>query len=614
MEGIGQERASATATAAASGGRRVWRSRWVLLLLPVALWLVATLFLRGDLGKWNDDYFFLGQFDVAAGEVRTYVLDRRLHFWRPVYRYVATPLITAMFEHDRALHVISATVHALVCLALFGLLRRMGLSWPAAGLGAMFLLVYPAGYEVPLWNTCNFTGVTTAVMLWLTLVYLNWLDGRARLGPAGVVVMMTALGFLAAAINEQPAAAAPALAVLGAGAVWAGRVGVGGRGWRRGLVRAAIPAMGAGAGIATYLAVQLWMHPMPEGHGIGSKIPLADLPQRFKDLYGSVLSDTLLRGVKQDALTHGARALALEPALAGLAAVLVLAGAAVWVRRAARAAPIERTNSERRWLMVLMAFGIAWYLACWLPIARIAYPTSPRLFYAPSAGLAMALAAGLELAVFSRRRMAWRGVAAAGAVVACVVLAVMMVGIQRGYQTRWHADEQQARELVRLVPRPPKRAIFVPVRVIDRPLVGAAGEPNSFTRRFQAPLRSDWAGGWWLQRAYRRDDVFAMQAVGPWEHVPVTAGPATDAIKDERGTVRLLNPVMPPHPRRRVKPLNWDRIVPFEIDAAGRVRVFTKVVVLHPDGTRREVTPRPVKGVAERQGEEWVLEVPWVEQ
>lgn len=610
MEGIGQA-GTLAAVAAGDDRRDARRRRWALWLLPVALWLVATLFLRGDLGKWNDDYFFLGQFDAATGEVRTYVLDRRLHFWRPVYRYVATPLITAMFEHDRALHVVSAAMHGLVCLALFGLLRRMGLSWPAAGLGAMFLLVYPVGYEVPLWNTCSFTGVTTAVVMWLTLVYLKWLDGRVRVGGAGVTAMMMGLGFLAAAINEQPAAAAPALAVLGAGAVWAGRSGVGGRGWWRGLVRAAIPAMGAGAGIAAYLAVQLWMHPMPEGHGIGSKIPLVDLPQRFKDLYGSVLSDCLLRGVKQDALTHGARAMALEPVLAGVAAVVVLAGAVVWVRQAVRAKVAERTSAERRWLVVLVAFGVAWFLSCWLPIARIAYPTSPRLFYAPSAGLAIALAAGLELVVFSARRAAWRGAASAGVVAGCAVMAVMMVGIQRGFQTRWHADEQQARELTRLVPRPPKRAIFVPVRVIDRPLVGAEGEPNSFTRRFQAPLRSDWAGGWWLQRAYRRDDVFAMQAVGPWERVPVTAGPATEEVRDERGTVRLENPVMPPHPRRRVKPLNWDRVIPFEIDAAGRVRVFTKVVVIHPDGMRSEVTPRPVKGVKERQGEEWVLEVPW---
>jgi len=75
---------------------------------------------------------------------------------------VATPLIVALFDHDRALHVISAVVHGLTCLLLFSLLRRLHLSRPAAGLAAMLMLVWPTHYEVVFWNTCNFTAVATA--------------------------------------------------------------------------------------------------------------------------------------------------------------------------------------------------------------------------------------------------------------------------------------------------------------------------------------------------------------------------------------------------------------------------------------------------------------------
>jgi hypothetical protein len=41
-------------------------ARLGLLVFPAILWLLATLALGGDLGKWNDDHF-CGQIDPVTG-------------------------------------------------------------------------------------------------------------------------------------------------------------------------------------------------------------------------------------------------------------------------------------------------------------------------------------------------------------------------------------------------------------------------------------------------------------------------------------------------------------------------------------------------------------------
>lgn len=581
------------------------RARW--LLLPVALWFAATLFLRGDLGKWNDDYFFLGQFDSATGAVKSYTLDRPLHFWRPVYRYVATPLITALFHHDRALHVVSAVVHGLVCLLLYGLLRRLHLSRPASGLAAMLMLVWPSHYEVAFWNTCSFTAVATAGCLSATWLYMNWLERRRRGHGAWLPVwtappIMAALGFLVAATNEQPAAAFVALGLLGLALVVAppteaARLSIARSGGRfRALVRAAAPVIGAGIGLGAYVIVQVRRYPPSRGGSIGSNVELVDMPRRLAGLAAEVWSHLVLNGVRSDAFRFGIAALRADPLLAALAAAAVVAGAALWVRASAPAASAAQHPARPAWRVWLIVFGAAWFVVCWLPIARIVYPASPRLFYAPCAGLAIAVGAALDLAIGSvRHPPRWRArisLAAIGLMFAC---AVCMIGVQRAFHLRWHADQDQARQLVALVPDPPRRAIFVPIRVVDR-LGGAERTP--FTRRFYPPLHSSWAGGWWLQMAYRRHDVFAAQAIGPWDRVPLTSVNVSDEWPN--GRAMPLNPMMPPF-RRRARSgaaFAWEKVIPFEIDDHGRVHVFTSVRIELGEGksatldlTRNGVAP-----------------------
>lgn len=605
-----------------------WRRRLPLWLLPVALWLVAALFLRGDLGKWNDDYFWLGQFNRSTGEVATYTLDRPLHFWRPAFRYLAAPVYTALFNHDRALHILSAITHAGACLALFLLLRRAGLAWPAASLGAMFLLVYPVGYEVPLWNISNVNALSTAAIIFAAYLYLAWLDARPRAGTPLTALAMAGLAFFAAALNEQPAAAAPALAVLGVGAVWARKPNVRStpaRPMPLAVARAAIPVLGAGVGLITYTLIHLRLHAMGDGHSTGALIPTADLPARIGALASDLFYHATLRDLKTDALHSGVLALHANPISAALAAAALPIGAIVWIRHAAAepshhaaqvspGTPGTPNAPQSRWLIVLALFGVAWFIACWLPIVRIAYPIVPRLFYAPTVGLAITLAVGVSALASTFRAVAVRRAVYAVILAAYAAMAVMMVGFQRGYQARFRADEDQAQQLRRLIPAPPPNAIFVPIRVADHPASTRPGEITPFAQRFLAPLYSDWAGGWWLQRTYSRADIFSARALAPDTIAPLAAIAPTDADPTSASTARPRAPMLPPYPARREDHADWSTLIPFEITPEGRVRVFTTITAITPDGRRRH---RPLPAAASAlavQGEQMELVVPWVEE
>lgn len=573
---------------------RTWR--W--WLFPILLWACATLYLGGDIGKWHDDYFFFSQLTPETGEPRELVLRQPLHFWRPVYRWIAAPLNTALFWNDQANHVITAAVHGLTSLVLCLLLLRLGVSRAVAAFSALAFMVYPVAFEVAFWNTVMFTSLATMVMLAALMLHLRWLDPPSNDRPCRwrwtIPPAIGLLTFISAGMNEQPAAMAlamPALALAALRSPADTRADAGGRARR--LLVALLPSAFGAAAVAAYTAVHSSMFP-PEHHGhSGAVVPLSDMPERLSWMLQDISSGLTLRWFAGGAWESGLNVLGRNWAIAGAWGGALVAAAAIWVASVSRVAPPRlpavpaptRTFALPPILVILL--GAAIFAAPWLPIARIYYAVSPRLFYAPMTGLAIVLAGVLHLALAGAARVPsltqpWLRVLLAS-LAACGLLAcaVMMVGIQGAYQRRWQMDQRQAAQLRELVPNPEPGTIFLPLRVAGRP---ARPESSRFDNHFISPWTTYWAAGWYVQMAYTRSDVFCGIGAG-------RAGAGVSMV--EPSQIQYGPGLAPPAPGagRRAVEVAVDRILPLIIVPSGKIHLVTSLQLSRPDGRSTEILP-----------------------
>lgn len=598
----------------AARGGRAWRVLSVLFVVLLAF--AATLFFGGDLGRWNDDYFFLRQFErtAPAGDlsapmpVGSWVLDARMHFWRPLYRYVYTPVVVGLYAYPRVMHILAAGFHMGVSLVLWGLLRRLGAGRTAAAVGGLAFLVYPAHFEGAFWVACTATTVATGLMLgafWMQVRWVGHVDGctDARIGrPALWAVGAGALAFAAMALNEQPAflvAAMPITIVC----VRAGRPTVVGQSLRIRWWRVLWPSVLAGVAVGVYVLISSALYPRRVKSSTGGVVAGGELLERAREFGLEVVHRQMLTDFAAGAWSQGWRAIADSPVFSAvLGGAVICAGIGwVWRGRTVDAGDAAGNESRGRRGAALVLLGSAVFVAGWAPLVVIHYPASPRLAYAPSVGLAIALAGVLEYVfVIMRQRPAAHVVVRGLAVPALLVGAVMMIGIQSAYRARWRADERQGEALRGLVPAPgvKTRPVFVPVRVADRPVNTGA---RAFDAYFMPPLGSEWAAGWWLQRHYRREDVFCVQARG--RETPLAGwGDAGSVLSD----FKLAPPAKP-----RVRRFKLAQMVPFEVGEDGAVIVYTHVRRIGAPG---ESLPVPLPHVAQaiQQGQVpmRVLEMP----
>ena len=562
-------------------------SRWCSVAFVVLLAVAATLFYFGDLGRWNDDYFFLRQFERSAPSgdlnspmpVLSWFLDGRLHFWRPLYRYTYTPIVTAFYQSPRALHILAACCHMGVSFALWGLMRSLGAGRTPAAIAGLAFMVYPAHFEGALWISCTPTPFATGLMLaaiWMQARWVRHVDGFSRSAIRHPVLLATvpaALAFAASCLNEQPAflTAAMPLAIL---CERAGRSREAcqpppARWWT-----ALTPTLMAGAAVVVYVLIANAMYPRSVGPNTGGVVTLGELLHRARDFAQEVLARQGLENFAWGAWSEGCRALAERPIFAAAVAGLLITagfgwvwhgrneGWAHWRSNVEGAAPQPKGQGPS---LILLGLGI--FVAGWAPLTFIYYPASPRLAYAPSAGLAIALAGLLEIVLGSLcRRPAMHIIARVAALPMLIGGALMMIGIQHAYRARWHADKRQGEALRRLVPTPSAlpRPVFVPVRVADHPVYTGA---RSFDDYFVSPLISEWAAGWWLQLHYRRTDLLCIQG-------RIDGGAIVGWI-DARSVQSALRLVPPA--KRRDRRFELVRMIPFEVGEDGEVAVYTHV-------------------------------------
>ena len=149
----------------------------------------------------------------------------------------------------------------------------------------------------------------------------------------------------------------------------------------------------------------------------------------------------------------------------------------------------------------------------------------------------------------------------AGFVLFACVMALVMVGIQRGYQARAKQDLEEVRQLTILIPDPPPSAVFAPVH-IEPPAQDA--RDGRFENYFWSSFCSWWAGKWVVRHAYSRADLDAGAAF--WDRSSIAAAKRAGVVV------------------REARRASWHEVIPFVIRRDGKVELVTSVVCQTTDG------------------------------
>lgn len=609
------------------------RNRLAVWLLPVVLFVTSTLMLGGDLGKFGDDYDLHGVDPVTGRIDWGLIANPQRGFARPLHWRVTMTLNSVFWEHDRALHIIGACLHGLTGLLLWRLLRRLCADPIPAHLAAVLFLVYPVGMNAVFWSSANCAVWGTACALAMLLCVANAAQRGSR---APWLAAAAVLAFLTPCWYEQPApwAAAAGLVFLAA----APRAMPIGRRLRLATISSAVCCLSTG------LYLPLAMLTVRDDDRLkSSHAGMGDLWARLVETFtraGELATPTqpLLHG----GFIEGWRRLGELPMfLVGAWVALVAIAAGLWVTRiasaphAARLFPPPRRIEEpeahadpfaasceidgekpayRSRPALLVLLGASMIVLSLLPVAAVRdYNVAERMLYAPTAGAAVALA-GL-LAALNAVASAM-GRCSAGRLVPCrcvshtlpavlvlvaaVPFAIADLGQQSSQQLRGRTDRDIAAQLVRLVPDPPKNAVFLPlrndfwpmrtgVRVFDdrdrRTFVEQAQWTFIYIRHVYR--RADLGGiclrQWLPTRPFRGITAAGLRYWGR-QHtnliLPVSADvPAPAAVRGYYGLIYRCSPIE----REDAVPIPWSQIVPFIIDADGAVRLVDRLRVLRPD-------------------------------
>lgn len=547
------------------------------VLFPVLLWFVATFFLLGDIGKYNDDWYYV-QRNAATGEIQSLVLERYVHFWRPLYRVVVPSLMTLLSEHDWLHHFILACAHGVVGVLLWKILRELRATRIGAAIGVVWFMVWPAHFEAILWLCASPTLLSAAVVLTTWLLTMRFASGR--LGRYGWPVMMVGvplLFFVSACLNEQASCGVTVLPFL----YMAARASEEKLG--RSFMRAVVPAAASFLVLCLYVVLHVKLRfKMPALEHDAVMIPLAGLPEKMmwvnRWVVGQVASGEYLSRL----LSAGREAIAAYPVRSVVLGAALLTSLPWWVKSVSRTSDEVSTRS----LWVIAAGGVM-YAGALAPIAGFNYWYVPRITYAPLIGVAMMIAGVISLlGPQQRARGRWvRVVLASFMGVVFIGGAVMMAGIQRGYQVRVQQDEDELRQLKELVPSPAQGTVFAPLAI--GPSVVSRGGKGRYEAYFCSSLSSWWSSRWVVQHAYKRNDLlcgYTLNGQGAF----INAWPDRALVRD-------------------VGEVPWALIVPFVIDDHGKVTLVTDIRVA---GVVVEM-PQAVEAAKERELPRVEVALPW---
>jgi hypothetical protein len=277
----------------------------------------------------------------------------------------------------------------------------------------------------------------------------------------------------------------------------------------------------------------------------------------------------------RDAWALGGRAIRESSGGVGWVAIGCAMGLGVWWVVVLRREAAERADGEaggraaQTCRVALALFGLGVAIASVLPIALVAtQPMQARYLYGAGAGVAIALAAGMDVmlgwAGRGRRGMLLVGVLAGIAAGVAMCGAVCCVGWQTQFRQRSRADVDQMDQLRRLVPDPPRGAVFVPLELGE----GRASRLRAHNPGVLGALAFPWSCWAYVQRGYGRSDVTATHG-RPGPRVPVRADGA--GIRYARGVCDAWGVA---DPARTLVP--WETAIVFVVDDRGVVRLVSR--------------------------------------
>lgn len=578
---------------------------WVLF--PAAAWMVAILWLGGDIGRSADDYS-VNMRDPETGAVPSPFNPwaRYPFFWRPLHNAMCFGLGTIFAENWRVLMVFCAVMHGLACIGVYALLRAgTRLRGPAA-IGALALLVHPMNFEVAFWFCSTSAAIATAMWCGLAL-WCTKLVCRKRF-PRGIELAgVAALGLVIPCFYEQPASGVLALPFILLGAWLAAENGPR---LAAAFVRAMVLCGIVGTMNVVYIVLLRLTAPASFRGGSGSFVGPERVAERISQVARSVhwqLYGNRLRQTTLGAWETGLEALATPVGIAAIGGMAVLAciWAWAWWSGAPGGEGADSTRGVSRRLGAAaraswIGGGAILFLGAFIPIALMdRQNVEPRTLYFPLVGLCVILAQLLDVLLGLLPR-AGRGVMVSRSVRAAVGLvtgggvilaAICCVGIQTWAHRREDRDATIARQLVELLPNPPVNAAYLPMRLDSGP---TSTGYLLFDRLRPAAFSTTWSATALMQESTRRSDI-SSASINPWVPLPYHRFSAEGVWSRVR-----LNTFVSAH-RGEGEFVPWDRAVPFTIDDDGRVRLVRQIEITRSDD-RVETFVMPVVRAAAREG------------
>ena len=555
---------------------------------PFLLWFLATFYFLGDLGWWNDDYFFC-MADPATGQHASLILTARdpylpatghLNPWRPLHFIFTPSLVTLTWNAPWIAHLFGAAVHGLCSTLLFRLMRSLGASFHAAAACALLFMVHPLHYEVTLWPSAFATGLSNALFLFTTLIVVR----SARTLRSTHMWALPVLTAVMVCLNEQAAVCIGALPLAYLAACPADEP------WPRRLLRAMVPSALGTAIVVAYVLNVRYNGQAGLGTNPDSYVPLAALPARLVEMFRGMSSLLMLENFAAGATLQG---LVEFFGNAGRAVIVVgatgcAALAALWIwfntPVTRRTAPSSTTPRGGR-APIVLAFAVAWLVLACLPQAAITgYVANSRTFYLVAAAVFLGLSVlGDWIATLFHRFPVLAGPyrVVSGVVLVTLMLwgGFMMVGVQGRQHRVHHEGLEQALQLKALVPDPEPGTYFLPVAHYAPPV--STGH-WFFDGTWGDAWCSSWSSPTFLKRIYRRNDIY--QGFYNTFHDGYSLRTAITGISVDDVTMVWKGDApygTGPGLEARV-PLA--KVVPFVIDPRGRVRILTSWFVQPQDG------------------------------
>jgi|GEM_PF-1205537 len=549
------------------------------------LTLAACFFLLGDLGWYSDDYFFCNR-DPATGDLTSWIRSARsphhpatgaLQAWRPLHNLVTPTLISLCWETPRLAKLLAVLVHAGVGALLYRLLRLLGIVPHAAAASALLFLLWPAATEAVYWTAAISTITATAAALLVALAFVAFARGRGYAPLA--LPAFAAAGYALSAFHEQPAGLLLMLPALHIAALPPGR-----RLHRPALFRTIGATAAAAAGCLAYILLLALFAQEGPGVRAASFTPLAAFPARLASTLAGTVRELALGSLLPGALIQARLALrdhaVLIAAWALLLCIAAVPAARLWIRRPTH----DLRDPPAPHAAIALAGLLAAVGAC-LPIALMqGFDVVSRYAYPPALGLAIAASVAADALgrVIARHPRLARPYRAATALLLLALFAACIAihaGLQDRAQRLARFDARADDALVALLPDPAPGSLFLPLS--DRCWPIRTGHD-----RFDWYLVTRWSRIWsnpyFLQHAYRRDDVMALFS----DFSRSLAADATPAGLVYRWRFDALGPF--DRWRRNLPDLvlddarlqiPWPRLVPFERDEDGAVILVTRIVV-----------------------------------